>query len=385
MPVQHVDLTEADLRRLGDLWPAIQGAQDDRAAADFLVARATSWLAGRRACERLVGDLYAFSRRLAQVHDLVPLSRLILDAIADRVGAQQASIALYDDALGRLSIVATRGYPAVLVEDLRIAPGTGVIGEVFVSRQPRLVEDVAREPGAEPRRRRYRTGSFLALPLFTAAHALGVVALTDRADLAPFTRADLTLARAMAAPAALGLSTARLARANVDLAHAAAIDPLTSLYNRRYFETRIDEEIQRARRYGVSLALLVVDADDFKQLNDRFGHLVGDQVLRGISDTLRRSTRAFDVCTRYGGEEFAILMPGSNAASALQSAERIRHRIERYRFEPLPIPPERHPTISIGVAVLEGDATPQELIARADRALYAAKAAGKNCVRLAGQ
>jgi diguanylate cyclase (GGDEF)-like protein len=381
--VQHVDLTESDLRRLGDIWPAVQGAPDERTAADLLVARTTDWLAGRRACERLVGDLYAFSRRVGQVADLVPLSQFVLTAIAERVGAQQAAIALYDDSLGHLSIVATRGYPTVLVEDLRIAPGSGVIGEVFVSRQPRLVLYAEREMRAAPRRRRYRTGSFMALPLFTAAHGIGVITLSDRADLQPFTHGDLTLARSMAAPAALGLSAAQFAKQNRDLAHAVAIDPLTLLFNRRYFETRIDEEIQRARRYGVDLALLVLDADDFKMFNDRFGHLVGDQVLRGISDTLRRSVRAFDVCTRFGGEEFAILMPGSSAASALQSAERIRDRIEHYRFDPLPIPPDRHPTVSVGVAVLNGDGSTHDLIARADRALYAAKAAGKNCVRLA--
>lgn len=381
--MQHVDLTECDLRRLGDIWPAVQGAPNERTAADLLVARTTDWLAGRRACERLVGDLYAFSRRVGQVADLVPLSQFVLTAIAERVGAQQAAIALYDDSLGHLSIVATRGYPTVLVEDLRIAPGSGVIGEVFVSRQPRLVLYAEREMRTAPRRRRYRTGSFMALPLFTAAHGIGVITLSDRADLQPFTHGDLTLARSMAAPAALGLSAAQFAKQNRDLAHAVAIDPLTLLFNRRYFETRIDEEIQRARRYGVDLALLVLDADDFKMFNDRFGHLVGDQVLRGISDTLRRSVRAFDVCTRFGGEEFAILMPGSSAASALQSAERIRDRIEHYRFDPLPIPPDRHPTVSVGVAVLNGDGSTHDLIARADRALYAAKAAGKNCVRLA--
>ena len=383
--MQHVDLTEADLRRLGDIWPAIQGVPDERTAADLLVAHTSEWLAGRRRCERLVGDLYAFSRRLAQVNELAPLLRLVLDSIAERVGAQQAAIALYDDSLGRLTIAATRGYPAVLVEDLRIPPGTGVIGEVFVSRKPRLVVDAAREMGAQPRRRRYRTGSFMALPLFTEAHGLGVVTLTDRADLQPFTHGDLTLARAMAAPATLGLAAARLTRENRDLAHAAAIDPLTALFNRRYFETRIDEEIERARRYALDLALLVVDADDFKSFNDRFGHLVGDQVLRAISDTLRRSVRAFDVCTRFGGEEFAILMPGSAATSALQSAERIRQRIENYRFDVLAIPPDRYPTISVGVAVLNGDSSAHDLIARADRALYAAKAAGKNCVRLAAE
>ena len=165
--MQHVELTESDLRRLGDLWPVIEGLPDQRSAAEALVSRASDWLTGRQRCERLVADLYAFSRRIGQVSDLVPLSQFILKTIADRISAQQASLALYDDSLGRLAIVATHGYPTVLVEDLRIAPGTGVIGEVFVSRQPLLVSDAERELRSQPRRRRYRTGSFMALPLFT--------------------------------------------------------------------------------------------------------------------------------------------------------------------------------------------------------------------------
>lgn len=383
--MQHLELTESDLRRLGDVWPSVEAATDTRAAAEAVVSRASGWLEGRRRCERLVADIYAFARRIGQINDLLPLSQFVLKTIADRVDAQQAALALYDDSAGRLAIVATHGYPAVLVEDLRIAPGTGVIGEVFVSRQPVLVSDAERERRGQPRRRRYRTGSFMAVPLHADGQGLGVLTFADRGDQKPFSRGDLTLVRALAAPAALGLSTARLASKAKDLAHAAAVDPLTSLFNRRYFETRIDEEIQRARRYGLDLALLVIDADNFKALNDALGHLIGDRVLRAMSDTLRRSVRAFDVCTRFGGEEFAILMPGSNAAAALQSAERIRQRIEHYRFDPLLIPPERHPTISVGVAVLTNDSSGQDLIARADRALYAAKAAGKNCVRLAAE
>ncbi len=380
--VLSVELTEPDLRRLDDLWPEVQAAPDRRAAAERLVDRVSAWLAARRRCEQLVADTYGFARRLGQVTDPAELHTMIVRTVAEHVDAQQAALALYDQHLERLVIVATHGYPSVLVEDLRIAPGEGVIGEVFSSRHPLLITDAGRERAAHPRRLRYRTGSFMALPLFTEDAALGVLTLADRADLQPFTRSDLTVARALAAPASLALVSSRLADHAKELAHAAAVDPLTGLFNRRYFETRIDEEIQRARRYSLDLALLVIDADDFKSLNDLLGHLVGDRVLRAMSDTLRRSVRGFDVCTRFGGEEFAILMPGSNAASALQSAERIRQRIEGYTFEPV-MPPNVHPTISIGVSVLQPDNTAQDLIARADRALYVAKAEGKNCVRMA--
>jgi diguanylate cyclase (GGDEF)-like protein len=383
--VLSVELTEPDLRRLDGLWPEVQTAPDRRVAAQRLVDRVSAWLDARKACEQLLADVYAFARRLGQTPAGGELHRLIVSTLATRLRAQQAALALYDPHVDRLAIVATHGYPSVLVEDLRIAPGEGVIGEVFATRKAMLVSDAGRQVATHPRRLRYRTGSFMALPLFTDDGGIGVLTLADRADLQPFTRADLTVARALLAPASLALVSSRLAGQAKALAHAAAVDPLTGLFNRRYFETRIDEEIQRARRYSLDLALLVIDADDFKMLNDMLGHLVGDRVLRAMSDTLRRSVRAFDVCTRFGGEEFAILMPGSSAASALQSAERIRQRVADYRFDPVLIPPELRTTISIGVAVLRTEDDAQGLIARADRALYAAKADGKNCVKLAAE
>jgi len=330
--------------------------------------------------------VYAFSRRLAQTGESARLHQEIVDTIAVTVGAQQAALATYNDHEQALSIVATRGYPAVLVEDLRIAPGTGIIGGVFASREPMLVRDAASRQGAAASRRlRYKTASFLAVPLFAGRSGFGVISLADRGDGQPFDRRDLTTARALAAPAVLALSRERLMGRTRELAHAAAVDPLTGLFNRRYFETRLDEEIQRARRYSLDLALLVIDADNFKFFNDLLGHLVGDTILRGMADLLRRSVRAFDVCTRLGGEEFAILMPGSSAESAVASAERIRQRIQDHRFESLAVAPTLHPTISIGVAVLGDGEHAQDLFGRADRALYEAKGAGKNCVRVAGK
>jgi len=380
--VLTVDLSDADLHELEVLAPGLEAASSPQAAARTLVDGARRASLARHGCEHLLAETYAFGRHIGHAADPHALHALILETLAVRARARTAALALYDEATGRLAIVATRGYPAVLVEDLRIAPGAGVIGQVFLSRRPLLVTDVARErPG--PRRLRYHTGSFMAVPLFTGSTGLGVVTLADREDLQPFTRADLTAVRALAAPATLGLAAARFAAQARSLAHAAAVDPLTGLFNRRYFETRLDEEIQRARRYGVELALLVIDADDFKRLNDRMGHLMGDRVLRAMADTLRRSVRGFDVCTRFGGEEFAILMPGSRASTALQGAERIRQRIEGYRFDPLTLPDDLRPTISVGVAVLAATDAPQDLIARADRALYQAKAEGKNRVKLA--
>lgn len=329
----------------------------------------------------LVASAYGFARRLAQARLSQDLRHLIVDTIATAVSAEQGSLATYEESEGLLRIAATRGYPSVLVEHLRIVPGRGLLGQVYESRRAMLVDDVTGLPGHTPRRR-YRTSSFLAVPLLAQGDVVGIVSLADRTDGRPFTREDLTAARALAAPAALALRSDRLAEQARELSHAATVDPLTALFNRRYFSTRIEEEIERARRYSLELSLLLIDVDDFKKLNDELGHLAGDYLLRQIAEVLKRSVRVFDVCTRFGGEEFAILMPGSGVNNALLVAERIRARVEQASREAGPLPAHMRITVSLGLATLASDANPQELIARADRALYRAKAEGKNCVRV---
>ena len=183
--------------------------------------------------------------------------------------------------------------------------------------------------------------------------------LTDRCDGRAFEDRDLAAARLLAAPAALALWPGSASNETLDeLTRAATVDAVTGLFNRRYFETRIQAEVQRARRQQQDLALLMVDIDDFKRINDTFGHLEGDRALRDVADLLRRGVRIFDVCARYGGEEFAIVMPGATREMAVQVAERIRQGMhERSRLTPLPM------TVSIGVGFLGPDQSQEELIA----------------------
>jgi diguanylate cyclase (GGDEF)-like protein len=145
----------------------------------------------------------------------------------------------------------------------------------------------------------------------------------------------------------------------------------------------MDEELERARRYQHDVALLMVDLDGFKAVNDSFGHVVGDAALQRVAQVLQRTVRKFDVCARYGGDEFAILLPGSDTARALQSAERIRRRVELSQPEAIPPGSGLRLTASIGVATRGAGAGGAALIVEADRALYEAKGAGGNCVRIA--
>ncbi|UZE50351.1 sensor domain-containing diguanylate cyclase [Rhodopseudomonas sp. P2A-2r] len=167
----------------------------------------------------------------------------------------------------------------------------------------------------------------------------------------------------------------RRARAEGRLEELATTDALTGLRNRRKFDTEIETEWRRAIRQSGTLALLLIDADHFKQFNDTFGHQAGDHALKVIADCIQQSaTRAGDCAARYGGEEFAVLLPGISATEALVVAERIRLRVSA-----VPAAPEAL-TVSIGVASMTPIVTMDhsDLVEAADKALYAAKDAGRN-------
>lgn len=161
-------------------------------------------------------------------------------------------------------------------------------------------------------------------------------------------------------------------------------DPLTRLYNKRYFDDRLDAELRFARRHGTSLALLLIDVDHFKRVNDQRGHLAGDQVLAEIASTLTAAVRNEDVVARYGGEELVVLSRAIGDDGAHNLAERLRKTVEALRIKVDEDPPVKV-TISVGVAVYPtievGSAT--QLTAAADRALYQAKDAGRNRVATA--
>jgi len=322
---------------------------------------------------------HRLSRTLARVTGTQDVCHTVLRHMLRAVPSRLGAFAVPGDA-ERLAIVATEGYPLALVEHLRIDPGTGVIGSVYRSRTPLRVTDVSTVPGLR-RRSRYRTKSFVALPVTAGAEVLGVVCVADRLDDQVFTRENVSALRALAAPAALALERERVRTQAQSYAHASVIDPVSGLFNRRYFHPRLEEEIQRADRHKMPVGLVMLDIDDFKGVNDRFGHLAGDTVIAEVADIVRRSVRVFDVCTRFGGEEFAILMPGTGPESAANIAERIRHRIEQYRSSERELASLRV-TASLGLAMYSEGVSARDLIQRADHALYVAKRAGKNQVRI---
>ena len=161
-------------------------------------------------------------------------------------------------------------------------------------------------------------------------------------------------------------------------------DPLTGIYNRRYLDRRLGDEVRRTRRYGFPLSVLLLDIDHFKLLNDEYGHRFGDVVLSAVGETIAQSARASDVVARYGGEEILVIAIHTSVPDAVQLAERLRNKVETIDVGSLN---DDHPgdfrtvTVSIGVAGMsEETSTEESLIENADKALYQAKQEGRNRV-----
>jgi diguanylate cyclase (GGDEF)-like protein len=208
---------------------------------------------------------------------------------------------------------------------------------------------------------------------------LGVLSIAR--DDEPFSEAECDLLAYLAGQATVSLENASL---HETVQRQAVTDELTGLYNVRHFHQTLDSEIERARRFTSDVGLVMLDIDDFKQVNDTYGHLQGDLVLREVAKVLHNISREIDEPARYGGEEMAVILPQTALEGAEQSGERMRAAIEGLRIRRLGGGEDLRITASFGVASLPASAGDKgALIAAADAALYRAKRAGKNRVERA--
>lgn len=323
-------------------------------------------------------DLKVVERLSARVASVLELSRLlpfVLDAFLQVGRCRKGSLMLYDERAQELVIRCAKGLSARARRAVRLRLGEGVAGKVAATGRPIRIADIRasalyRDFFSEPGKLRPRE-SLVALPLPYQGKLVGVVNLQDKASGGAFTRRDELVLALLANHAAVAINNARLYEL-------AITDGLTGAFTARYFQLRLAEEVERARRSASSLALAMIDLDDFKKFNDTYGHPAGDAALVHAVNHFRAGLRQTDLLCRYGGEEFALVLPNTSLAAAVQLSERLRARLAGAALER--DGKNFFLTASFGVSAAAPPDSAERLVEAADQNLYLAKRLGKNRV-----
>jgi diguanylate cyclase (GGDEF)-like protein len=308
--------------------------------------------------------LYEASKLLHAESTAGLLFERILEVARRATGARYAALRTFNEA-GQLADFYHAGLSDEERARLKDPPrDVGVLGAITALGPPLRLEDLTHDPrhvGFPPGHPPMK--SLLGVPITSGNRLLGKLYLTDKSGEQSFTADDEAVVVSLARDAAVAIEKARLME---QIQALAVTDGLTGLYNYRAFQERLKEEIERGSRYGHACSLLMADMDNFKRVNDTYGHLVGDTALKAIAGALKSQVRNVDLCARYGGEEFAILLPETDKKGALVIAERVRAGVENL---PLHTPDDQDLslTVSIGVASYPLDAdNPQVLLRAAD-------------------
>lgn len=329
------------------------------------------------------------SVEFSSVLDRDKLLPKIMDAFVRVAGLTKGSIMLYDEMEDTLKINVSMGISNRARKTIKFKPGEGIAGKVFVSGEPKLIKNTAVntqyqeffDDKPKPQEK------LLCIPLKFKTEILGVVNLHSRVSGEPFTKYDIKLLQILTNQAAVSL-------ANANFYKLAVSDSLTNLYVHQYFKQRLDYELEQANKYNLALSLIMFDIDHFKKFNDTYGHQAGDFILIALAKLIKNHLRENDIYSRYGGEEFTVILPETDILEARNIAEKIRDVVEseKFRFDSQNV----NVTISLGVANYNFNhrsqfrckptkkvspiISPEELIKQADTALYQAKQSGRNKV-----
>jgi diguanylate cyclase (GGDEF)-like protein len=347
-----------------------------------LMAEAHQRMRGIESREELGAEfkaVYEVSRTIAAIRESVPVQMRLLEASRELAPVEGGAVVIVDEKRTRYRIESVIGWPEpFLGRDVGLSERTWAAWILSSAEEPYLLDNVAghrdRMPLLVLDEGSGRAESLLAVPLRIRDQPLGAVMLTGRRGAF-----DATANRVLGILANQAAATLFVIEEKERAREQAMRDALTGLYNRREFNELLRQALGRAGREHGRFALLLLDIDHFKKLNDSFGHPAGDEALRNLARVLQPLLRSGDQAARYGGEEFAAILSGTDEAGALHTAERIRAAIEKSQviFEGSRLAV----TASVGLAVFGADGTDETaILAAADRALYAAKQAGRNRV-----
>ncbi|MGH8970324.1 MAG: diguanylate cyclase [Actinomycetes bacterium] len=375
------DLTEAAERvARGDLDTRITGTADGEAGrlSDAFNRMTVELRRNMSALEQSRGDLRDSLERigdtLTSTHDLEGLLDVVLETAVATLQAK-AGVVLWG-APDQIELVAEHGlHAAGLSAPSGVVTGEGVLGRVIASGEPVRGRISSGPAELTPTPTEPHDGDILAVPLRSMGAVLGVIALYDREDGRSFDAADDDALRTLAGQASIAVDNVQL---HQEAERLSTTDALTGLWNFRYLSMSLAREIERSSRFERPLAVLMLDLDHFKQVNDVHGHAAGDMVLRELAQRVQEQIREVDTFARYGGEEFVVVLPETTIEGAGQLAERICTAVRRQPFRA-----DADGTLAVTVSV-GGSAFPAHgssaatLMRAADRALYVAKHEGRD-------
>jgi len=303
----------------------------------------------------------------------------IMKKTKEMTKAEAWSVLLVDEETGELVFEKTDNKKSRM-EKYRLKPGEGIAGWVAQEGVPVIVPDVSRDKRFSDRidrRIRFKTKSLMCVPIKSKGRIIGVLEVVNKTTGEPFIKEDLDLLMRLIDHAALAIERTSLYQKMAELV---VTDDLTKLFNTRYLNRTIEMEIQRSNRYGTSIALIFIDIDYFKKINDQHGHLIGSKILVEMGQMIIKSLRSIDIVARYGGDEFVVVLPQTNPDAAVVIAERIRKTVEQNVF----LKKEGYAlklTASFGVASYPENAkSKDDLIRLADEAMYKVKYTTRNGV-----
>src|SRR3990172_8374247 len=318
--------------------------------------------------------LLEIGQSLVTITDLDQLLRKIIDVLAKEIQAERALIILRHPISGEMRIAnSTANVDTSTLEDA-IQFSKTIVSDVVNKGKSIFSRDVIKDGGMYAKTdsvMNLKIRSLMCVPLVAKQNGdiIGTVYVDNRSVGNIFSKEDLTLLESFA-------NLAGMAIENAHLYELAIIDELTKCYVRRYFEQRIREEFSRAERQKTALSILLMDVDEFKVVNDRYGHATGDLVLKEIAGAIKRNLRTYDLVARLGGDEFAIILPEVGFQDAYRVAEKIRTSAAQMLFPGI----QCKVTVSIGIAChpLHHVSGIEGLMKKADVALYKAKQMGRN-------
>ena len=317
--------------------------------------------------------LIEIGKALTSTVDHEDVLDLIMDQASRLLKAQAWSLLLCDEKTGALTFEVAVSPTTEKRKGLRLERGQGIAGWAARSGRPLLIDDVRQDQRFSDQVQMdttFETRSVLCVPVRSKEHVLGVIELLNGPEEGIFTRADLQILATIADYAAIAIENARNFKR---ISEMVITDELTGLYNDRHLHALLEEEIERVRRFGGKLSLIFLDLDDFKNINDRRGHVVGSRTLSEIGQLIKNNMRKICKPARYGGDEFVIILPNTDKGGAMAAATRLHGIFRAHLFHD----DEGNAfqlTASFGVATLPDDArTKDDLIRQADKAMYRVK------------